>query len=216
MGVVMKKIFIVFIVMYLTFCFSSIKAHAGTGHKGFSEITIKGEGKLLVDMTDDEINVGYRAMGKRKFWGWHHHYFLIQEEATYRGEIIFAKSNRTDQPVEINYLLQEKEYTENSWKVTGSISGKIQGKIKGADVSVNGGAEGEKKDTESYTRFEETKFKVLVEPNHRLIFQITGDCLVTSGVSKYYILGITSKKGAWEYVEVVTRYYELYTTEIKE
>ena len=74
----------------------------------------------------------------------------------------------------------------------------------------------QKKDTESFTRFEETKFKVLVEPNHRIVLQITGECTVTNGVSKHYIFGIVSKKGAWELVEVVTRYYELRTSEIEE
>ena len=192
------------------------EVNAASGHEGFSEIALIGDGKLLAEMTEEEIATGYQAMGKRKFWGWRHHYFLIQEEANYVGTVIFAKANRTKQPLAINYVLQEKEYSENSWKITGSISGKIQGKIKKADLSGSIGGSGEKKDTESYTRFEETKFTVIVEPNQRLVFRITGECLVTNGVSKHYILGITSKKGAWEYVKVVTRYHELLTTEIEE
>lgn len=214
--VVMKKIFIAFALMLFMVCFSSLEIRAASGHQGFPEIIITGNGKLLENMTDEEIAAGYNALGRRKLFGWKHYYFNQGVDATYRGEIIFAKVNRTAYPLEINYVLQEKEYSENSWKVKGSISGKIQGKIKKSDLALNVEGEAEKKDTESFTRFEETKFKVLVEPNHRIVLQITGECTVTNGVSKHYIFGIVSKKGAWELVEVVTRYYELRTSEIEE
>lgn len=212
----MKKIFIILTILLVLPLCTATEVNAASGHEGFSEIILKGDGKLLAEMTDEEIEGGYKVMGKRKFWGWRHHFFLIQAEANYVGAVIFAKANRTNQPVTINYVLQEKEYTENSWKITGSISGKIQGKIKVADGTGNVGGSGEKKDTESYTRFEETKFNVILEPNQRLVFHITGGCLVTNGVSKHFIFGITSRKGSWEYVEVLTRYHELLTTEIEE
>lgn len=209
----MKKTFLLCMILLLSLFVPS--AQAATGHKGFSEIVLAEEGKLLAEITDAEIQAGYNALG-RKFFGWKHYFFTYWEDATYKGEVIFAKSNRTGQPIEINYVLQEKEYTENSWKVKGSISGKVQGKIKKIDFALNADAEGEKKDTESFTRFEETKFKILLEPNHRLVLQITGECTVTNGVSKHFLFGICSKKGVWEYVEVVTRYYELRTMEIEE
>ncbi|MDD4000016.1 MAG: hypothetical protein PHX62_03885 [Bacilli bacterium] len=210
----MKKILIIFcLVLILPF---SLPLKGASGHESFSAINLKGEGKLLAEMTEAEFNAGYEAMGKRKFWGWKHHYFLIREEAIYFGEVIFAKSNRTNQNIEVNYVLQEKEYDESSWKITGSISGKIKGKLKIGDLEGGAEFEGEKEEMGSYTRFEETKFKVTIEPNHRMVFQVTGECLVSNGVSKHYIFGITSKQGAWEYVDVLTSYYELYETEILE
>jgi hypothetical protein len=211
----MKKIF-VFIVLLLLSGMLSMQISAAYGHDAFTGISLEDDGKLLTEMTSEEIEEGYKAMGKRKFLGWKHHYFLIEGKASYIGEVIFAKSNRTGQPIEVNYVLQEKKYNETSWKISGSISGKIEAKVKKANIGGSAEVEGEKKGLDSFTRFEETKFKVTVEPNHRIVFHVTGDCVITNGVSKQYIFGICFKKGSWEYLDVLTTYYELLETEIKE
>ncbi|NLD26246.1 MAG: hypothetical protein GX661_02675 [Acholeplasmataceae bacterium] len=202
----MKKLLILFFFLLFAFLHPA-KLQARTGHDAFSRIDFKDEGKLLVDMTSEEIEDGYQVM-KRKFWGWRHHYFNIFSEATYIGEVIFSKSNRTRQPLEIHYVLQEKDFTERSITVSGSISGKIDGKLQKGNLGGNVSAQASKKETDSYTRIEETEFDIIVEPNYRIIFHITGDCEITNGVSKYYVLGIVFNKGSWEYVNILTRYYE--------
>jgi hypothetical protein len=209
----MKKLLIAFIFIFIAL-FQPVNLQARTGHDAFSKITFKEEGKLLVDMTSEEFEAGYKVMN-RKFWGWRHHYFNVFSEATYIGEVIFAKSNRTRQPLKIAYVLQEKDFTERSITVSGSISGKIDGKLKSGNIVGNISAEIGRKATDSYTRFEETKFDIVVEPNHRIIFHVTGDCEVTNGISKYYVFGIVFHKGSWEYIDVLTRYYEFLEEKIE-
>jgi hypothetical protein len=211
----MKKLIIVgFLLIIVVLCSDNV--NAATGHDSFSDIMFYDSGKLLVDMTSKEIDKGYEMMKGRLFWGYKTHYFTLEEEASYIAEIIFAKSNRTKQPIKVEYTLQEKESTENSFKVTGSLSGNIEGKVKSATVkgSASAGVTNETKD--SYSRFEETSFDVIVEPNHRLIFHVTGDCVVTNGVTKVYLFWMAVSKGSWESIEVSTRYYELLEEEIKE
>ena len=90
------------------------------------------------------------------------------------------------------------------------MSGKFKGNIKGIDTEVNAKVEGNIKNVTSNQTIEQTSFTVTVMPNYKLIFRETGEALVTNGVSKYYFFGITFSKGEWEYIDVVTRYYELY------
>jgi len=207
--------------LIIVFCFWIISsvyvgAYSSTGHDSITAIDFVDEGKLLIDMTSTDIKNGYEDMGKRKFWGWKHHHFTIKKEATYVGEIIFAKSNRSSQAMEIDYNLTEKVYDERSVKLTGSLSGKFKGQIKKIDTTVDAGVSGELEDTSSITRIEETSFTLVVEPNSRLVFRITGDALISNGVSKYYVFGITFNKGSWEYLDITTRYYELIEEEIVE
>ena len=184
----MKK-FLIIIILLSSFVVKLKQVNASTGHDLFSKIDFTSEGKLLVDYTSQEIDQGYDFLGKRKFWGWKHYFFQIKSEAIYIGEVIFAKSNRTEQDLEVSYLLQEKNFTERSISVNGSISGKIDGKLKGIGFGGNLSGSSGKKETESYTRFEETEFEIVIKPNHRIIFHVTGDCEVSNGVSKYYVLG---------------------------
>ena len=46
-------------------------------------------------------------------------------------------------------------------------------------------------------------------PHTKITLRISGDAYVTSGVSKYYFLGLCLRKGEWERVDVETMYYEL-------
>lgn len=209
----MKK-FLIFVFTFWIISSVYLKAYTATGHEGFTEISFVGEGKLLADMTSSELEKGYKEMGKRRFWGWKHFYFSIKEEATYIGEIVFAKTNRSREPLKINYNIKETEFQQRSTKYSSSLTSKFGGTIKKIDASLVADFKGEYGTTSSTTKLEETSFTVVVEPNYKLIFRVTGDALVTNGVSKYFAFGITFSKGSWEYIDVVTRYYELYEEEI--
>lgn len=209
----MKKLFI--ICLLLVFINTvSLKAYSATGHELFTEIKFEEEGTLLVDMTSSQISLGYKDLGRAKFIGWKNHYFTVKEEATYVGEIIFAKSNRSREPMEIDYTLKDTEFKERSITIGGSLSGNFKKNIKGIDTQIGAKVEGDVTNVSSNQRVQETKFTATVMPNYRLIFRETGDALVTNGVSKYYFFGITMNKGEWEYIDIVTRYYELYEEEI--
>lgn len=210
----MKKFLIV--ILGLTF-FASIatNAYSPTGYDEYVSITFKDDGKLLIDLTSAEIKEAYEKLGRAKFWGWKHYYMNIKEEAVYIGETIFAKSNRSSQDLKIDYNLEEKTSAERTIRTTGSLSGNFGAKIGKINAELEAEAEHETKSTDAITRQEKTGFTIVVRPNHRVVFRVTGDVLVTNGVSKYYIFGITFDKGCWEYIDCVTRYYELYEEEIE-
>jgi len=90
----MKKILIICLLFTLINTLS-LRAYTKTGHDIFTEIDFKEEGTLLVNMTSNKIEAGFKDLGRGKFMGWKHHYFTIKAEATYVGEVMFAKSNRS-------------------------------------------------------------------------------------------------------------------------
>src|SRR5690554_467106 len=209
----MKRLFI--ICLFFLFVYPlKIRAYSVTGHEIFSEITFKEKNKIIIKKSKNEIDQKYYYLRKPKFMGWKHYYFNMKEEATYVGEVLFAKSNRSRDPIKIDYKYKDTNTNERSVTYGGSLSGKFKKKIKGIDAEVNAKIEGSIKNVTSNQTIEETSFSVTIMPNTRMIFRETGDCLVTNGVSKYYILGITFNKGEWEYIDIVTRYYELFEEEI--
>lgn len=212
----MKKI-IIMIFSFLMISSISLNAYSKTGHEMFNKIEFVEDGKLLIDMKNSEIEDGYKALGRGKFIGWKHHYFNINKEVKYLGEVIFAKSNRSREPMKIDYTLKETNSKQHSIKYGGSLSGSFESTIKkiNGKAKVNADIKGEVGNINTNTRVEETSFSAVVMPNYRLVFQVTGEAEVTNGVSKNYFLGITLKKGTWELIDVKTKYYELYEEEIE-
>lgn len=210
----MKKLLIVVLCLWTAIGIQKTQAYSTTGHEGIMAVSFEDEGELLVDMTSAQIQAGYKALGKNRFFGWKYHFFTIKSSATYLGEIIFARSNRTNDRLEIDYQMKETNYSERSIKTTGTLSGQFEGNIKKIDAGLKAGGEIELDRTTSITRVEDTGFSFVVEPYHRMTFRVTGDAVVTNGVSKYCFMGITFKKGTWEYVDIITRYYELIEEEL--
>jgi hypothetical protein len=210
----MKKLLIVALCLWTAIGIQKTQAYSTTGHEGIMAVSFEEEGELLVDMTSAQIEAGYKALGKNRFFGWKYHFFNIKSSATYLGEIIFARSNRTNDRLDIDYQMKETNYSERSIKTTGTLSGQFEGNIKKIDAGLKASGEIELDRTTSITRVEDTRFSFVVDPNHRITFRVTGDAVVTNGVSKYCFMGITFKKGTWEYVDIITRYYELFEEEL--
>lgn len=209
----MKKLFIVFLLIFMMLGFNA-GAYTRTGHPDLTEIAFKEKGKLLVNMTNSELDKAYEAMGRRCFWGWKHYYMNIYSEADYVGKVIFAKINRTSDPIKIDYGLKETDYIERSIKTVGSISGTFAAKIKLIDSKLQSEYRREATQKSATTKVEDSSFSVVIKPYSRLVYRITGEALVTNGVSKYYVLGVRTKKGSWEYVDIITTYYELYEEDL--
>lgn len=209
----MKKI-LIFCLLLILVNTISIKAYTKTGHEMFTEIEFVEEGTLLVNMTSKQIDQGYKDIGRGRFVGWKHHFFTVKKEATYIGEILFARSNRSREPIKIDYKLKDTQTNERSYTIGGSLSSKFKTNIKSIDMELSPKIDGSIRDLTSNQKVEETSFTVTVMPNYKVVFRETGEALVTNGVSKFYILGITFNKGQWEYIDVVTRYYELYEEEL--
>ena len=61
---------------------------------------------------------------------------------------------------------------------------------------------------------EEMDFTIKILPQKKVSLIVKGKATISSGANKYYFLGICTKKGYWEYVDVISEYYELYEEEI--
>ena len=205
----MKKLFIISLLFTLLYSVK-LNAYSTTGHDLFSEITFIDDGSLLVDISSIELDAGYKDMGRAKFMGWKHHYLTIKAEATYVGEILFAKSNRSRDPIKIDYKFKETDTNERSVTYAGSLSGKFKAKIYSIDSEINAKYDKTVKKVTSKQTVQETSFVIIVYPGYKLLLRETGECLVTNGLSKYYFFGITMNKGHWEYIDIITKYYEIY------
>ena len=85
-------------------------------------------------------------------------------------------------------------------------SGKIDSVSIGLDTSIRG--EIGMKSTISFE--EEVDFTVKIMPNKKVSLLVKGIATLSNGASKYYFLGICTKKNYWEYIDVLSEYYELY------
>lgn len=208
----MKKIIIIFVLFFLIGIYSNnnTKASVATGHENIASVKFNGDGKLLVDITEEELNETIKNLG-RKVFGWEIAYFNYQRKIEYEGETIFSKINRSSEPISFKYEMNDEEVKTTSISTNGSLSTKISGtieKIKTAiTVAISG--EVEYKDVKESTNVKTTKIDINIMPGRKLSLLTKGDAYVTTAYSKYYFFGITLRKGTWETITIDTIYYEL-------
>jgi len=205
----MKKITIL-VLLFSIFIGVHVKGYSTTGHQNFVQIDFINQGKLLINFTKEELDFGYLKVSKPKFWGWSTYYFNYNSDANYIGEILFSKSNKTSTSYYVDYVIETSDVVKNSTTVSGSISAKIAGAIKKVSGTLTGEIEGEKHKENKISKTETTKVKIEIPPYSRVALKVTGEAKVTNAISKYYVLGMTFKKGTWETIETITEYYELY------
>lgn len=204
----MKKIGIVIILLFVGMV--SLQVGAKTGHKQFQEISFVDEGELLRDIDQDKIDQAYKQVDKRRFWGWNVHYFYINKEAEFVGEMVFARSNRTSVNMDFEYTLKEVHIKEKSLSVGGNLSIKTKGKINEFDLGLDAVIKAQTENKETATQTQDTKWKMTLKPNTKVTLRTVGTAEVSNGASAYYVLGIRFRKGLWEQVEVTTWFYELF------
>lgn len=194
----------------------SLNAFIKTGHDEFQEIIFDDENVvLLVNMNKDEISKEYNRLNRKAF-GWTTHYFNMNEHAEYVGNTLFSRSNRTGETIKISYKLTEEAFNSTVLKVSGGVDLKVtaQNKKKTITGTVNPSFSIGNTKTNSQSKEEVTEFKMDIAPYTRVSLRITGECYVTTAISKYFFFGIPLKKGEWERIDVETMYYELYEESI--
>lgn len=169
--------------------------------------------ELVEDMEVKRIDNAYKKI-KRKVFGWSVLSIIGDEKVKYVSDTIFSKANNTKMPLTFNYKCTLQNETQTSISVTGdlSISGNAKGKVLSGGLEAKVRAAVGWVETKSVT--ETTETKLVVSPKTKLSIIIKGDALLNNGVAKYYFLGIPFKKGTWEYVEILTEYYDYYEEEI--
>lgn len=210
----MKKTIILILLLFMISGIN-VLGYEPTGHEGITDVTFYEGGNILSRMTRQQIYSGHSAMGKNIFWGWKTHYFCIEDKASYIGEVVFSKSNKTNEPLPVTYAVQETYSTSSSSKVSGGVSASVKGMIKAATITGGGNINIESSKKDEFSVTEKTNISFIVQPNCKITYQVTGDCYVTNGLCNYYAFWIKMKKGSFELFKFETRYYELIEEELK-
>lgn len=204
-----KKFLIIFFTIFLNLINVKYQPYSETGHEQFQKLEfVDGNCQLLISLDDGYIKRHINAL-KTKFFGWQHEIIYEYEKATYVGQTIFSRSNKTSEKYVFSYSLSEITYEERSFNISGTISAKETGKIKKVEVvsqqslTIQYGSENSIKTTES------SNMDITVYPNKKVSLRVSGEARISSGFSKYFVFWICIKKGAWEIVDVVNSYFEL-------
>ena len=208
----MKKIVLFFSLVFVLFICVGFKVHcySETGHEEIKSVDFLGEGKLLMNLNDDELNEIKKHIGKKAF-GWSTAYFNYNRKVEYVGKTLFSKVNRSSEPFTFKYTMNEEEIIQRSVTKNGSVSTKISGVIEKIKTTITATISGaiEVADTSSYKVTKQTNIDVAINPGRKLSMVTKGEAYVTSGYSNYTFFGIVLRKGTWERIEIDTVYYEL-------
>ncbi len=201
------------IVCFVLISVSSTKifAASSSGHSGFESITFPEQSKarLLVDMSEKQKKDAIKKV-KWKFFGWSTNNILTRQPVYYIGQTIFSRANRTSSPIEFDYAMKVGKTTSNSVAVSGGLTAKASGKIKAVSLGIDFKANAEWEKIVKQTEEEKTSFTIKIKPNTKISLYIKGKAELTNGGSKYFVCGIPVKKGNFEFIDVITEYYELY------
>lgn len=210
----MRKCFIIIICLLVINCIYSIKIKVygsnATGHSEFDIIEVPeySKAKLLVNMsgkTKDKIMNKVKRVG----FGWSTYLECDREIVNYQARTIFARSNLTKEVITFNYNMSTGRTVSNSTSISGSLSTEVSAKIKamtiGGDASIKGSKDTKVETTES----EKINFNVSIHPKTKVSLIVKGTAELTNGAAKYYFFWINYLKGHFEFIDVVTEYYEL-------
>lgn len=188
---------------------------SAAGHPDFQEITLPMHSfsKMLEEYSESELKNEYKHV-KRKAFGWSIRQMNDDIRVKFIGNTLFAKANNTNQELSFVYTFEEEKFVESSVTVEGDLGLDISGKIK----TVSGGLDAKiRKEIGSKTQItstETTRTTLIIPANRKLSIVSKGEAYLNTGVACYYFLGIRFKKGAWEYVDVISEYYDYYEEEI--
>lgn len=209
MRVVIKilSLFIMTIMLFVSF-----KAYASnqTGHDEFDEILVReGSNAKLLVWTNKKDKEKALSKVKWKFFGLSTYNMNYREIVYYNARTIFSRSNLTSRSIEFNYNMSTGRTVTNSIGVSGNIDLKISGKIKAVTLTGDAGFSTDWDKSVKETEEEKINFSVTIPAKSKVSLIVKGTAELTNGAAKNYIFGIAFKKGHFEFIDVVTEYYEL-------
>ena len=181
-----------------------------TGHDEFDEIHIPSDSnaKLLVWMNSSEKERALENV-KWRFFGLSTNEINYREQVTYNARTIFSRSNLTAFTLDFDYNMNTGKTVTNSIGVSGNINFKLSGKIKAITLNGDAGFSTDWDKTVKETEEEKIHFTVIIPPRTKVSLIVKGKAELTNGAAKNYVFGIAFKKGHFEFIDVVTEYYEL-------
>lgn len=209
-----KSILGISLLCILSFGFK-VEASNDTGYSNFDQIEIP-EGStasLLIHMLPYEKEKAMKQT-KWKFFGWSIYNINYRQPVKYTAYTIFSRANRTSEKIDFQYTVKIGESVSNSVTITGNLGVKTSSKIKAISLGVDANIKGEWEKIIKKTKEEQTEFTVKILPNTKVSLLVKGVAELTNGASKYYTFGIPMKKGYFEFIDIVTEYYELYEEKV--
>ena len=190
--------------------FVPVKVKAAS-HPDFEEVILPkySFARLLEDYSQKELNKEYKLV-KRKAFGWSIKQLNDDVKIKFVGNTVFAKANNTDNELTFVYTFEEENFTESSVSVQGDLGIDVSGKVKVVSGGLNGKIRKEIGSKTQKTTVETMRTTLIIPPHRKLSIVTKGEAYLNTGVACYYFLGIRFKKGAWEYIDVISEYYDYY------
>ena len=208
----------IFIILLSLILISIISVDAGTktGHQEFTKITFlyNPEALLLVEMDDNKLDSMMKNV-KKKVFGWSTYTNIVNYDVVYEAGSIFSRSNNTSQPIDFTYSTSSQTSVQTSINGSSSIALKASGKIDAVSLGLESSVRTEIGVKKTVSFEESVDFTVKIMPNKKVSLLVKGNAILSNGASKYYFLGICTKKNFWEFVDIMSEYYELYEETIK-
>ena len=135
---------------------------------------------------------------------------IVNYDVVYEAGSIFSRSNNTSQPIDFTYSTSSQTSVQTSINGSSSIALKASGKIDAVSLGLESSVRTEIGVKKTVSFEESVDFTVKIMPNKKVSLLVKGNAILSNGASKYYFLGICTKKNFWEYVDVMSEYYELY------
>lgn len=208
----------IFIILLSLILISIISVDAGTktGHQEFTKITFlyNPEALLLIEMDDNKLDSMMKNV-KKKVFGWSTYTNIVNYDVVYEAGSIFSRSNNTSQPIDFTYSTSSQTSVQTSINGSSSIALKASGKIDAVSLGLESSVRTEIGVKKTVSFEESVDFTVKIMPNKKVSLLVKGNAILSNGASKYYFLGICTKKNFWEFVDIMSEYYELYEETIK-
>ena len=201
----------IFMFSLVLISFINVDAGTKTGHKEFTKITFlyNKDNYLLIEMNNTQLEEMMKEV-KRKAFGWSTYTNVINNEVVYEAGSIFSRSNNTSQPIDFTYSTTASTSKQLTSNLSGTLAMKASGKIDAISLGLDTSIRGEIGIKNNVSFEEEVDFTVKIMPNKKVSLLVKGIATLSNGASKYYFLGICTKKNYWEYIDVMSEYYELY------
>lgn len=219
----MKKIMclILLILLFQTFALKLVlvKAEEGitkTGHSEIKEFDFYDEEsgyRLLIQMDPNKVNDAYDKV-PRKAFGYSIYKINDCIPGWYISDVLFSRSNSTNQNITFKYNYKYQKTKSLDYSITGTLALKLSGKIKTLGLNAEPTIKGEIDSSTKDFYEENAAFNFDLAPGKKISFIVRGECEVTTGVGKQFFLGITTKKGSFELMDIRTEYYELLEEDI--
>ncbi len=196
-------LFILFLIPVVT-----IKANS---HPEFQEIILPyvGNAQLIEDMSQSQIKNAYKKV-KRRFMGWNVYAIVRDIKVDYVGDTVFAKANNTSNTLSFVHTFEVEDSLETSVSVSGDIHLDVGIKGKKVTTAVDSRVRAEIGRKTKKTTTETLKTTIVIPANTKVTVTIKGTARLNNGVAKYFFFGIGTKKGTWEYIDIINEYYDYY------